>query len=444
MSTSSQTFKAKETKASPKQTEKQKKKDKRNKPQSQPQPLPKKSKKKKKKLPLTEEEIKRREEEKKAIRKARNARRSARKAALREAREQENAARPSNDLQQPLPTFAKAANSVPLAFNRLAGQQHPMSVNGEHIQPGMGIIQQVPGMHNKLISVAGATHQPMGPISPAGVTLLQPAYTVYPQGFGPAPYGFVTQYAAGYQPYMPGPPSDPTYVQYSQTFMHPHGYAFHKPSQQLNRLPIGHYFQPKMRNPYVAIGPKFVYGGKEWDQDGKIYTETTPDDHDIHSVADTVTEAGDDCRIPDQALPESDDKHDRFYKDAGLPTVEEDPMEDVEFFPNVLPALEIPAASTTANTSSVSNSDAPVFHLERKPLAPKNPNPRSQLRKNRVAYKDGEIVGKSAPELESTNKGRAMLMKMGWKSGMGLGAENNKGILEPLAPVVKVTKAGLR
>jgi len=37
-----------------------------------------------------------------------------------------------------------------------------------------------------------------------------------------------------------------------------------------------------------------------------------------------------------------------------------------------------------------------------------------------------------------------MLMKMGWKSGMGLGAENNKGILEPLAPVIKVTKAGLR
>lgn len=58
-------------------------------------------------------------------------------------------------------------------------------------------------------------------------------------------------------------------------------------------------------------------------------------------------------------------------------------------------------------------------------------------------YKDGEIVGASAPELGETNKGRTMLEKMGWSTGMALGALDNKGILQPVAHVVKRTKAGL-
>lgn len=58
-------------------------------------------------------------------------------------------------------------------------------------------------------------------------------------------------------------------------------------------------------------------------------------------------------------------------------------------------------------------------------------------------YKDGEVVGGSAPELAETNKGRAMLEKMGWSTGMALGAIHNKGILQPVAHVVKRTKAGL-
>lgn len=60
-----------------------------------------------------------------------------------------------------------------------------------------------------------------------------------------------------------------------------------------------------------------------------------------------------------------------------------------------------------------------------------------------VRYRDGEVVGGSAPELGETNKGRTMLEKMGWSKGMGLGALDNKGILEPVAHVVKVSKAGL-
>jgi hypothetical protein len=60
-----------------------------------------------------------------------------------------------------------------------------------------------------------------------------------------------------------------------------------------------------------------------------------------------------------------------------------------------------------------------------------------------VTYRDGEVVGGSAPELSQSNKGRTMLEKMGWSTGMALGATDNKGILQPVAHVVKRTKAGL-
>jgi hypothetical protein len=60
-----------------------------------------------------------------------------------------------------------------------------------------------------------------------------------------------------------------------------------------------------------------------------------------------------------------------------------------------------------------------------------------------VSYRDGDIVGGSAPELGVGNKGRAMLERMGWSTGTALGALNNKGILQPVSHVVKTTKAGL-
>ncbi|MCJ1288425.1 hypothetical protein MMC26_007782 [Xylographa opegraphella] len=60
-----------------------------------------------------------------------------------------------------------------------------------------------------------------------------------------------------------------------------------------------------------------------------------------------------------------------------------------------------------------------------------------------VSYQDGEIVGAAAPELGTDNKGRAMLEKMGWSTGTALGALNNKGIMLPVAHIVKTTKAGL-
>ncbi|KAE8399336.1 hypothetical protein BDV37DRAFT_297786 [Aspergillus pseudonomiae] len=60
-----------------------------------------------------------------------------------------------------------------------------------------------------------------------------------------------------------------------------------------------------------------------------------------------------------------------------------------------------------------------------------------------VSYMDGDIVGASAPEIGAGNKGREILERMGWSTGTALGATNNKGILLPVAHVVKNSKAGL-
>jgi hypothetical protein len=60
-----------------------------------------------------------------------------------------------------------------------------------------------------------------------------------------------------------------------------------------------------------------------------------------------------------------------------------------------------------------------------------------------ATYMNGEVVGASAPEIGAGNKGRAMLEKMGWQVGMGIGAVGNKGSIEVIKHVVKTTKAGL-
>lgn len=60
-----------------------------------------------------------------------------------------------------------------------------------------------------------------------------------------------------------------------------------------------------------------------------------------------------------------------------------------------------------------------------------------------ISYREGDIVGGTAPELAADNRGRAMLEKMGWTTGTALGALNNKGILVPVAHVVKKSRTGL-
>ncbi|KAK4159671.1 hypothetical protein QBC43DRAFT_326877 [Cladorrhinum sp. PSN259] len=71
------------------------------------------------------------------------------------------------------------------------------------------------------------------------------------------------------------------------------------------------------------------------------------------------------------------------------------------------------------------------------------PSSAARVSMKALVLREGEIVGASAPELGQENKGRAMLEKMGWSKGMGLGSVENKGILEPVAQVVKKSKAGL-
>ena len=63
--------------------------------------------------------------------------------------------------------------------------------------------------------------------------------------------------------------------------------------------------------------------------------------------------------------------------------------------------------------------------------------------KSAVSYRDGDVVGASAPELGEENRGRNILEKMGWSAGTALGAVNNKGIIHPIPHVVKNSKAGL-
>ncbi|KAL9063271.1 MAG: hypothetical protein Q9161_009550 [Pseudevernia consocians] len=61
-----------------------------------------------------------------------------------------------------------------------------------------------------------------------------------------------------------------------------------------------------------------------------------------------------------------------------------------------------------------------------------------------VSYRDGEVVGATAPEIGQENRGRTMLEKMGWSSGTALGAlNNNRGLVQPVEQVVKTSRSGL-
>jgi hypothetical protein len=57
--------------------------------------------------------------------------------------------------------------------------------------------------------------------------------------------------------------------------------------------------------------------------------------------------------------------------------------------------------------------------------------------------RDGMVVGESASELSADNKGRLMLEKMGYKTGMTLGVDG-RGIAEPVMAIMKTGKAGLQ
>ncbi|QOU20694.1 hypothetical protein BRETT_000405 [Brettanomyces bruxellensis] len=65
-------------------------------------------------------------------------------------------------------------------------------------------------------------------------------------------------------------------------------------------------------------------------------------------------------------------------------------------------------------------------------------------KKGAFTYSEGDIVGANASRIGPESIGRQLLVKMGWQNGEALGKEGNKGIIEPIAAVVKTTKAGIR
>ncbi|KOG96948.1 Sqs1p [Saccharomyces eubayanus] len=69
---------------------------------------------------------------------------------------------------------------------------------------------------------------------------------------------------------------------------------------------------------------------------------------------------------------------------------------------------------------------------------------RTKTIRGKFQIKEGEIVGKDAPEIGNENIGRRMLEKLGWRSGEGLGIQGNKGISEPIFAKIKKSRSGLR
>jgi len=59
-------------------------------------------------------------------------------------------------------------------------------------------------------------------------------------------------------------------------------------------------------------------------------------------------------------------------------------------------------------------------------------------------HREGDVVAADAPEIAFDNRGRAMLEKMGWANGMGLGStSSNTSIQQPIMAIIKTTKLGL-
>jgi hypothetical protein len=108
------------------------------------------------------------------------------------------------------------------------------------------------------------------------------------------------------------------------------------------------------------------------------------------------------------------------------------PPFDDDFFDSILASKKFKYRLTAGSRSIKSGT-----RKDRRTNGPARPN-------RSAGYRDGEVVGASAPELGSENIGRGMLEKMGWSKGMALGAHENKGILQPITHVMKMNKAGLK
>jgi G-patch domain len=105
-----------------------------------------------------------------------------------------------------------------------------------------------------------------------------------------------------------------------------------------------------------------------------------------------------------------------------------------------------PASSSAGHSSIVPTSNIVVIPMVtdskvEKPR-PVKTNAWGKPVKNATWNDDGDVVGEYAPPVGADGKGKAMMEKMGWTNGMGLGKENN-GIREPVALTIKTLKGGL-
>lgn len=110
------------------------------------------------------------------------------------------------------------------------------------------------------------------------------------------------------------------------------------------------------------------------------------------------------------------------------------------------PVLYKTSRTPKYNQQNISRADKTLFQgrFRHRTIKTGDQNEKKSAKaRSNASYMDGDVVGASAPEIGTENKGRAMLEKMGWSSGTALGATNNKGILLPVAHVVKKSKAGL-
>ena len=91
----------------------------------------------------------------------------------------------------------------------------------------------------------------------------------------------------------------------------------------------------------------------------------------------------------------------------------------------------------TVSTSSVLNSNS-----DKRPTQPGYPQLYPQVPKTFTNLEDKKRVEGLQKSLDSSNKGFALLTKMGYKPGEGLG-KSKDGIIEPIGVEVKTNRGGL-
>ena len=108
---------------------------------------------------------------------------------------------------------------------------------------------------------------------------------------------------------------------------------------------------------------------------------------------------------------------------------------------NTKALLESPQNSTT-NKQTVPTSTVLNSNSEKRPMQPGYPQVYPQVLKTSTKLEDKKRIEGLQTSLNSSNKGFALLTKMGYKPGEGLG-KSKDGIIEPIGVEVKTNRSGL-